>query len=137
MSSSPNLLDKDNDDDDPSAEVDEEDDDDNDPSGVVDEEGDDNDGPSAEVDEEDESLDEVNVEAIIEKKGRSRFQWSHTADCIVHNSNLKDMALIHILLVKEPWNARDAWVMKDWQNLLAIVLEMLVDGDTIFQGVSE
>ena len=37
-SSSPNLLDKDNDDEDPSADVDEEDDDDNDPSAEVEEE---------------------------------------------------------------------------------------------------
>ena len=54
MSSSPNLLDKDDDDEDPSADVDEEDDDDED--------------PSADVDEEDKSLDEVAVEAIVEKK---------------------------------------------------------------------
>ena len=78
MSSSPNLLDKDDDDNDPSAEVDEEDDDDNDPFAKVNEEDDDNEDPSAMFDEEDESLDEVNVEAIVEKKGRSRFQWSHT-----------------------------------------------------------
>ena len=38
MSSSPNLLEKDDDDDDPSAEVDEEDDDNKDPSAEVDEE---------------------------------------------------------------------------------------------------
>ena len=102
-SSSPNLLDKDDDDNDPSAEVDEEDDDDNDdPSAEVDEEEEDDDNdPSTEVDEEDESSDEVNVEAIIEKKGRSRFQWSHTTNCIVDNGNLKDKALICILLAKE------------------------------------
>ena len=68
-SSSPNLLDKDNGDDDRSADVDEEDDD--------------NDDPPADVNEEDESSNEVTIEAIVEKKGRSRFQWSHTADCIV------------------------------------------------------
>ena len=89
-SSSPNLLEKDDNHNDPSAEVDEEDDDDDK-------------DPSAMVDEEDESSDEV--EAIIEKKGRSRFQWSHTADCIVNNGNSKDEALISTLLVKEPWNA--------------------------------
>ena len=141
-SSSPNLLDKDNDDEDPSTDVDE------DPSTDVDEEEEDDDDPSADVDEEeeedddlldeeDESSDEVNVEAIIEKKGRSRFQWSHTADCIVDNNNSKDEALIQILLAKEPWNAGHGQVMKAWQNLLGIVLEMVVDGDKIFQGVSE
>ena len=97
-SSSPNLLDKDDDDDDSSAEVDEEDDDNDDTSAEVDEEDDDNKDPSAMVDEEDESSDEVNVEAIIEKKGRSRFWWSHTTDCIVDNGNSKDEALICILI---------------------------------------
>ena len=53
MSSSPNLLNKDDDDKDLSADVDEEEDDDDD--------------PSADVDEEDESLDEVTVEAIVQK----------------------------------------------------------------------
>ena len=123
MSSSPNLLDKDNHDEDPSADVDEEDDD--------------NDDPSADVDEEDESLDEVTIEVIVEKKGRPRFQWSHTTDCIVNNGNSKDEALICILLAKEPWNAGHGQVMKAWQNLMGIVLEMVVDGDKIFQGVSE
>ena len=137
MSSSPNLHDKDNDDNDPSAEVDEEEEDDDDPSAEVDEEEDADEDPSSTVDEEDESSDEVNVEAIIEKKGRSRFRWSHTTDCIVDNSNSKDKALICILLAKEPWNAGHGQVMKAWQNLLAIVLEMLVDSDKIFQGVSE
>ena len=47
------------------------------------------------VDEEDKLSDEVNIEAIIEKKGQSRFWWSHTTDCIVDNGNLKDEALIH------------------------------------------
>ena len=121
MSSSPNLLDKDHDDEDPSVDVDEEEDDD----------------PSADVDEEDKSLDEVTVEAIVKKKGRSRFWWSHTADCIIKNGNSKDEALICILLVKEPWNAGHGWVMKAWQNLTGIVLETVVDGDKIFQGVSE
>ena len=45
--------------------------------------------------------------------------------------------MICILLAKEPWNAGHGQVMKAWQNLLAIVLEMLVDSDKIFQGVSE
>ena len=88
------------------------------------------------VDEEDKSSDEVNIEAIIEIKGRSSFWWSHTADCIVDNGNLKDEAMIHILLAKEPWNAGHGQVMKAWQNLLARVLEIVVDGDKIFQGVS-
>ena len=135
MSSSPNLLEKDDDDNDPSAEVDEEDDDDDDPSAEVNEEDDDDKDPSAMVDEDDESSHEV--EAIVQKKGKSRFQWSHTADCIINNGNSKDKALICILLAKEPWNAGHGWVMKAWQNLLAIVLEMVVNGDKIFQGVSE
>ena len=124
MSTSPNLLDKDDDDNDPSAEVDDEEDDD--PSAEVNEEDDDNEDPSAMVDEEDELPDEVNVEAIVEKKGRSRFWWSHTADCIVDNGNSKDKGLICILLAKEPWNAGHGRVMKAWQNLLAIVLEMVL-----------
>ena len=137
MSSSPNLLEKDDADDNSSAEVDEEEEEDDDPSAEVDEEDDDDKDPSATVDEEDESSDEINVEAIVEKKERSRFQWSHTTGCIVNNGNSKDEALIHILLAKEPWNAGHGWVMRKWQNLLAIVLEMVVDSDKIFQGVSE
>ena len=135
MSSSPNLLEKDNDDDDTSAEEDEEVVVDDDTSAEVDEEDDDDKDPSAMVDEDDKSSDEVEV--IIQKKGRSRFRWSHTADCIVDNSNSKDEAWICILLVKEPWKAGHGWVMNAWQNLLAIVLEMVVDSDKIFQGVSE
>ena len=135
-SSSPNLLEKDDDDDDPSAEVDEEeDDDDEDPSAEVEKEEDDDEDPSAMVDEDDELLGKV--EAIVQKKGRSRFQWSHTTDCIVDNGNSKDEALISILLAKALWNAGHGRVMKAWQNLLAIVLEMVVDSDKIFQGVSE
>ena len=113
------MSEEEEDDDDPFAEVDEEDDDDND--------------PSAEVDEEDESLDEINVEAIVEKKGRSRFWWSHTADCIVDNGNSKDKGLISILLAKEPLNAGHRQVMNAWQNLLSIVLEMVVDSDKYFK----
>ena len=64
------------------------------------------------VDEDDESFDKV--EAIVQKTTRSRFQWSHTADCIVDNANSKDEALIHILLAREPWNAGHGWVMKAW-----------------------
>ena len=135
--SSPNLLDRDDDHEDPSVDVDEEDDDDNDPSAEVDEEDDDDDVLSADVGEENESSDEFNIEAIVEKKGRSRFRWSHTADCIVNNGNSKDEALICILLAKEPWNAGHGQVMKAWLNLLAIVSEMVVDSDKIFQGVSE
>ena len=134
-SSSPNLLEKDDDDDDPSAEVDEEDDEDEDPSAEVDEDDDDDQDPSAMVDDDDKSSDEV--EAIVQKKGRSRFWWSHTADCIVDNGNSKDEALICILLAKEPWNAGHGRGMKASQNLLAIVLETVVEGDKIFQGVSE
>ena len=134
-SSSPNLLEKDDDDDDPSAEVVEEEDDNEDPSAEVDEDNDDDEDSSAMVDEDDESSDEV--EAIVQKKARSRFQWSHTSDCIVDNANSKDEAMIRILLAKEPWNAGLGQVMKAWQNLLAIVLETVVDGDKIFQGVSE
>ena len=93
-SSSPNLLDKDNDDDDPSAEVDEDDDDDDPLAEVDEEEEEEDDDPSATVSEEDESSDEVNIEAIVEKKGRSRFQWSHTADYIVDSGNSKDEALM-------------------------------------------
>ena len=122
-SSSPNLLDKDDDDEDPSADVDDEEEKDDD--------------PSADVDEEDKSLDEVTIEAIVEKKGRSRFWWSHTADCIVNNGNSKDEALLCILLAKEPWNAGHGWVMKAWQNLMGIEMETVVDSDKIFQGVSE
>ena len=130
MSTSPNLLDKDDDDNDPSAEVDEEEDDDL--SAEVNEEDDDDEEPSTMVDEEDESPDEVNVEAIVEKKGRSRFWWSHTVDCIVNNGNSKDEGFICIFLAKEPWNAGYGQVMKAWQNLLAIALEMVVDSDQIF-----
>ena len=50
---------------------------------------------------------------------------------------MKDEALIHILLAKEPWNAGHGEVMKAWQNLMGMVLDMVVDGDKIFQGVSE
>ena len=123
MSSSPNLLERNDEDDDPSAEVDEDDD------------NNENKDHSAMVDEDDESLDEV--EAILQKTSRSRFRWSLTADCIVDNANSKDEALIHIFLAKEPWNAGYGRVMKAWQNLLAIVLEMVVDGNKIFEGVSE
>ena len=108
-SSSPNLLDKDNDNDDPVA-----------------------DGGG-----EDDSSDEDAREEVVEKKGRSRFQWSHTADCIIENGNMKDVTLIRILLAKEPWNAGHGQVMKAWQNLTAVVLDMVVDGDKIFQGVFE
>ena len=109
MSSSPNLLGKD----------------------------DDNDDPVADGGGEDNSSYEDAGEEVVEKKGRSRFWWSHTADCIIENGNTKDETLIHILLVKEPWNAGYGWVMKAWQNLMGIVLDMVVDGDKIFQRVSE
>ena len=84
MSSSPNLLDKDND----------------------------NKDPVADCGGEDNSSDEDAGEAVVEKKGRSRFQWSHTADCLVENGNMKDETLICILLAKQPWNAGHDQVMK-------------------------
>ena len=136
MSASPNLLEKDDDDDDPSAEVEDDDDDVEDPSADINEDEDDDEDPSAMVDEDDESL--VNLaDAIVQKTTRSRFWWSHTTECIVDYANSKDEALICILLAKELWNAGHGRGMKAWQNLLAIVLEMVVDGDKIFHGVSE
>ena len=53
-------------------------------------------------------------EEVHEKKTRSRFWWSHMADCIVENGNMKDETLICILVVKEPWNAGHGQVMKAW-----------------------
>ena len=44
-------------------------------------------------------------EPLLEKKTRSRFCWSHTADSMVENANMKDEMFIHLLLAKEPWNA--------------------------------
>ena len=44
-------------------------------------------------------------EPLLEKKTRSRFCWSHTADSIVENANTKDETFIRLLLAKEPWNA--------------------------------
>ena len=37
-------------------------------------------------------------EPLLEKKTQSRFHWSHTADCIVENTNTKDEMFIHLLL---------------------------------------
>ena len=34
-------------------------------------------------------------EEVHEKKTRSRFRWSHMADCIVEDRNTKDKMLIH------------------------------------------
>ena len=76
-------------------------------------------------------------EPLLEKKTRSRFRWSHSADSIVENANMKDEAYIHLLLAKEPWNAGHGRVMKAWQDLTRIILDTVVDGDKIFQGVSE
>ena len=76
-------------------------------------------------------------EPLLEKKPRSRFRWSHTMDNIVENANTKDETFIRILLVKEPWNAGHGRVMKAWQELTWTLLETVVDGDKIFQGVSE
>ena len=76
-------------------------------------------------------------EPLLEKKPRSRFHWSHTMDNIVENANTKDEMFICILLAKEPWNAGHGRVMKAWQELTWTLLETVVDGDKIFQGVSE
>ena len=76
-------------------------------------------------------------EPLPEKKTRSRFCWSHTMDNIVENANTKDETFIRILLAKEPWNAGHGRVMKAWQELTWTLLETVVDGDKIFQGVSE
>ena len=83
------------------------------------------------------SEDEIKEEEVHEKKTRSRFQWSHMADCNVENGNGKDKTLIRILLAKEPWNAGHGQVMKAWQDLTGLVLETVVHGDKIFQGVSK
>ena len=76
-------------------------------------------------------------EPLHEKKTRSRFCWSHSADSIVENANTKDEAYIRLLLAKEPWNAGHGRVMKAWQDLTRLFLDTVVDGDKIFQGVSE
>ena len=76
-------------------------------------------------------------EPLPEKRTRSRFRWSHTMDNIVENANTKDETFIRILLAKEPWNAGHGRVMKAWQELTWTLLETVVDGDKIFQGVSE
>ena len=76
-------------------------------------------------------------EPLLEKKPRSRFRWSHTMDNIVENANTKDEMFIRILLAKEPWNAGHGRVMKAWQELTWTLLETVVNGDKIFQGVSE
>ena len=76
-------------------------------------------------------------EPLLKKKTRSRFCWSHSTDSIVENANTKDEAYIRLLLAKEPWNAGHGRVMKAWQDLMRINLDTVVDGDKIFQGVSE
>ena len=73
----------------------------------------------------------------MEKKTRSRFHSSHTADSMVENANMKDETFICLLLAKEPWNAGHGRVMKAWQDLTMTILETVVDGDKIFHGVSE
>ena len=80
---------------------------------------------------------EIEEEPLLEKKPRSRFRWSHTMDNIVENANTKDETFICLLLAKEPWNAGHGQVMKAWQELMWTLLETVVDGDKIFQGVSE
>ena len=62
---------------------------------------------------EDDSSDEDPGEEVVEKKGSPRFQWSHTADCIIENGNKKDETLIRILIVKELWNAGHGQMMKE------------------------
>ena len=90
MSSSPNLLEKDDDDNDPSAEVDEEEDDDDDPSAEVNEEDDDDKDPSAMVDEDDKLSDEVLTENVPKTLSK--------APCLV----AKRMSLtLHLLLFKQ------------------------------------
>ena len=76
-------------------------------------------------------------EPLLEKKTRSRFRWSHSVDSIVEDANTKDEAYIRLLLAKEPWNAGHGRVMKAWQDLMRTILDTVVDGDKIFQGVSE
>ena len=76
-------------------------------------------------------------EPLLEKKPRSRFRWSHKMDNILENANTKDETFIRLLLAKEPWNAGHGRVMKAWQELMWTLLETVVDGDKIFQGVSE
>ena len=83
---------------------------------------------------------EVEVEEevpLLEKKTRLRFHWSHTADSMVENANMKDETFICLLLAKEPWNAGHGRVMKAWQDLMTTLLETVVDGDKIFHGVSK
>ena len=76
-------------------------------------------------------------EPLLEKKPRSRFHWSHTMDNIVENANTKDETFIRLLLAKEPWNAGHGRVMKAWQELTWTLLETVVDGNKIFQRISE
>ena len=80
---------------------------------------------------------EIEEKEPLLKNTRSRFCWSHSADSIVENANTKDEAYIRLLLAKEPWNAGHGRVMKAWQDLMQIILDTVVDGDKIFQGVSE
>ena len=50
---------------------------------------------------------------------------------------MKDETFNHLLLAMEPWNAGHGRMMKAWQDLTTLLLETVVDGDKIFQGVSE
>ena len=112
MSSSPNLLNKDNEDDKVDALV-HNNSSDEDKQEVP---------PKAQIVQKPKSVHathkevvEVEVkeeEEVHEKKTRSRFWWSHMADCIVENRNKKDEMLIRISLAKEPWNAGHGQVMK-------------------------
>ena len=76
-------------------------------------------------------------EPLLENKTRSRFCWSHTADSMVENANMKDETFICLLLAKEPLNAGHGRVMKAWQDLTTTLLKTVVDGEKIFHGVSE
>ena len=76
-------------------------------------------------------------EPLMEKKTQSRFRWSHTADSMVENANMKDETFIRLLLAKKPWNAGHGRVMKAWQDLTMTILETVVNSDKIFHGVSE
>ena len=74
-------------------------------------------------------------EEVHEREIKSRFRWSHMADCIVENVNTKDEMLICLLHAKEPWNAGHGQVMKARQDLTGLVLETVVNGDKIVQGL--
>ena len=55
----------------------------------------------------------------------------------MENANTKDETFICLLLAKEPWNAGHGRMMKAWQDLTTLLMETVVDGNKIFQGLSE